>query len=131
MCPNFSSSFLLTSSIVSAPSAVPGLLHRTIPPAAYTWQADVETAHRLIEDEFYEVERFSSREDFVAKAATYNLWFNTLRKNSYKNHQTPWDILHARAPDLAPEIVAFPPLFLDEVFNQTLSGGGYDVIPYP
>ncbi len=36
----------------------------------------METAHRLIEDEFYEVERFTSRADFLAKAGAYNLWFN-------------------------------------------------------
>lgn len=114
--------------------AVPGLVHRTIPPAAHTWQSDVETVHRLIEDEFYEVETFSSREDFLAKATTYAFWFNSARQNSYKNHQTPWQILQAREPSLQPEIVAFPPLFLDELFNKTLQDkpeGGYDVIPYP
>jgi hypothetical protein len=62
---------------------VKGLEHHTIPPGAHTWQSDVETAHRLIEDEFYEVETLSSRDDFLAKATTYNLWFNAVRKNSY------------------------------------------------
>ncbi|MBI1998649.1 MAG: hypothetical protein HYS66_19545 [Deltaproteobacteria bacterium] len=122
------------SAFTRAIQAVPGLTHRTIPPAAHTRQADVETAHRLIEDEFYEVETFTSRSDFLAKATSYNLWFNTFRKNSYKKHQTPWEILHTRDPSLSPEIVAFPPLFLDELFNQTLatpSQRGYDVIPYP
>ena len=61
-----------------------GLRHQTIPPGAHTWQADVETAHRLIEDEFYQVESFQGRSDFLHKAATYNLWFNTRRQNSYK-----------------------------------------------
>jgi len=62
----------------------------TIPPGAHTWQADVETAHRLIEDEFYEVEKFTSKTDFLKKLTTYTLWFNVDRKNSYKENQTPW-----------------------------------------
>ncbi len=89
-----------------------GLTHQTIPPGAHTWQADVETAHRLIEDEFYQVESFQDRSDFLPKAATYNLWFNTCRKNSYKGNRSPWEIVQARDPTLPPKIVAFPPLLL-------------------
>ncbi len=37
-----------------------GIKHTTTPPKAHIWQADVETAHRLIEDEFYRIETFSS-----------------------------------------------------------------------
>ena len=113
---------------------VPGLTHRTIPPGAHTWQADVETVHRLIEDEFYEVETFRSRQDFLAKATTYILWFNVARTNSYKEHQTPWQIIHQRNPDIRPEIVALPPVFLDDLFASMPNyspGGGHDVIPWP
>ena len=122
------------SAFTTTVQSVPGLLHTTIPPAAHTWQADVETAHRLIEDEFYEVESFSSRLDFLAKAATYNLWFNALRKNSYKQNRTPWDILHLRDPALPLHILTLPPLFLDELAVKLLDlpdQRGYDVIPYP
>jgi len=41
------------SSFTKMVESVPGLLHETIPPGAHTYQADVETAHRLIEDELY------------------------------------------------------------------------------
>ncbi|MGH9341957.1 MAG: hypothetical protein ACRD1R_20800, partial [Acidobacteriota bacterium] len=64
-----------------------------------------------IEHEFYEVETFKNRADFLAKSTTYNLWFNAARKNSYKNHPSPWEILQARDPTLPKEIVAFPRLF--------------------
>ena len=113
---------------------VRGLAHHTIPPRAHRWQADVETVHRLIEDEFYEVEQFSSRPNFLAKASTYNLWFNVARKNSYKENQTPWEIIHAREPRLSPRIVTLSPLFLDTLFMQKLDSKlkwGYDLIPYP
>jgi len=114
--------------------AVPGLTHQTIPPGAHTWQADLETAHRLIEDELYEVETFTSREDFLAKAATYTLWFNVARPNSSKGHKTPWEIIHDRDPTILPEIVALPPVFLDELFIQRLdtkAKGEYDLVPHP
>ena len=114
--------------------AVPGLRHVTIPPAAHTWQADVETVHRLIEEEFYRVERFSSRADFLARASAYNLWFNVARQNSYKQHRTPWEIIHHRDPKLDPKIALLPPIFLDELWQKTLDSQhkrGYDVIPQP
>jgi transposase len=114
--------------------AVKGLSHHTIPPGAHTWQSDVETVHRLIEDEFYEVETFSGRQDFLAKAATYNLWFNVARTNSYKEYQTPWQIIHARDPTISPEIALWPPVFLDELLNHKLDmkhSGGYHVGQYP
>ena len=114
--------------------AVPGLIHGTIPPGAHTWQSDVETVPRLIEDEFYEVERFHSRSDFLAKAATYNLWFNVARTNSHKEHQTPWQIIHQRDKNISPHIVLLPPVFLDELFAQHshyIPAGGYHVVPGP
>jgi hypothetical protein len=72
-----------------------GLRHTTIPPRAHTWQSDVETAHRLIEDDFYEVERFASRSDFLRKAGAYDVWFDVARRNSGKEHKTPWKIIHS------------------------------------
>jgi len=113
---------------------VEGLEHHTIPPSAHRWQADIETVHRLIEDEFYEVEEFGGREDFLRKAGAYTLWFNSIRKNSYKNNQSPWEIIHSRDPTISKEIVNLSPVFLDELFTQNLDKkrkGGYHVIPHP
>jgi len=53
-----------------------GSQHERIPPGAHTYQSDVETVHRLIEDEFFGLETFSSRADFLAKASLYQLYFN-------------------------------------------------------
>ena len=108
-----------------------GLQHTTIPPGAHTYQADVETVHRLIEDEFFEVERFSSRKNFHYKAATYQLYFNSVRKNSYKNYKTPWDIIHERDKSIKPTIFALTPLFLDNIYKNNViikkPPGGYHV----
>jgi len=48
----------------------------------HTLQSDVETVHRLVEDEFFDLESFASRGDFLAKAFTYQLYFNLVRPNS-------------------------------------------------
>ncbi len=58
------------------------------------------------------------RDDFLAKTMTYNLWFNAVRKNSYKGDKTPWDIVQERNPNISPDIVALPPFYLDGLFNK-------------
>jgi hypothetical protein len=57
-----------------------------IPPAAHTYQSDLETVHRIEEDEFFDLEDFTSR-DFLAKVHTYQLYFNLARPNSHKDNQ--------------------------------------------
>lgn len=114
--------------------AVNGLVHQTIPPGAHTWQADVETVHALIEDEFYCVEPFNSRSQFLEKAAAYNLWFNVARQNSSKRHKTPWEIVTERKTKIHPAVATWKPVYLDELWKLKLDAeqkGGYDVIPQP
>lgn len=109
------------------------MVHRTIPPGRWSFQADVETANRLMEVEFYEVEVFRSRREFLEKAQSYQLWFNFLRKNSWRGWKTPWEILHEREPTLPEEVLWFPPIYLDELYIRILdktAPGGYDVIPW-
>ena len=90
-----------------------GSQHERIPPAAHTYQSDVETVHRLIEDEFYHLENFRSRAEFLAKASLYQLYFNLARPNSHKRGLTPWEIIHQLDPRLPLDICLLPPLFLD------------------
>ena len=114
--------------------SVPGQRHRTIPPGATTYQSDVETVHRLVEDEFYQIEDFGSREDFLKKAISYQLFFNVARKNSYKGDRSPLQIIKERTPEIDPQVVLLPPVFLDELFNQKLKEkdqGGYHVPSQP
>ncbi|MGA9594265.1 MAG: helix-turn-helix domain-containing protein, partial [Candidatus Acidiferrales bacterium] len=61
------------------PKALGASQHVRIPPAAHTYQSDVETVHRIEEDEFFDLESFSSRGDFLAKVHTYQLYFNLAR----------------------------------------------------
>ena len=105
-----------------------GSQHERIPPAAHTYQSDVETVHRLIEDEFFDLESFSNRADFLAKASLYQLYFNLARPNSHKGGLSPWQILHQLDPHLPLDLCLLPPVFLDYRLN---SEGGYDLPCYP
>jgi hypothetical protein len=58
--------------------------HVHIPPAAHTSQSDVETVHRIEEDEFFDLEDFASRGDFLAQTHTCQLYFNLERPNAHK-----------------------------------------------
>jgi len=117
-----------------AVEAVRGLRHARCLPRAHTCQSDVETANRLIEDEFYEVERLTSRADFLAKAGAYDLWLNVGRRNSGKEGRTPWELIQEREAEEAPAICALPPVYIDELFKRKLDSKlpwGYGVIPHP
>ena len=112
------------------PKALGYSQHVRIPPAAHTYQSDVETLHRLEEDEFFDLEDFTSRGDFLAKTHTYQLYFNLARPNSHKGNQSPWQIIQSLAPRSPLELCLLPPVFLDYYLNHS---GGYDVprLPFP
>jgi transposase len=110
------------------PQALGDSQHVRIPPAAHTYQSDVETVHRLEEDEFFDLEDFSSRGDFLAKTHTYQLYFNLVRPNSHKENCSPWQIIERLAPRSPLELCLLPPVFLDYHLNPA---GGYDVPRHP
>jgi transposase len=110
------------------PAALGQSQHVRIPPAAHTYQSDVETVHRLIEDEFFDLEAFSSRADFLAKATTYQLYFNLARLNSHKQNLTPWQIVQQLAPRSPLNLCLLRPLFLDYFLTPS---GGYDLGRHP
>ena len=114
--------------------SVEGLIHDTIPPGAHTYQADVETVHGIIEDEFYGIETFPSPQIFLTKATQYVTWFNIARRNSYKGNKTPWEIIHERDPTISPKIAILPAMSLDEIWKTKLdqpTKRGCDLIHHP
>jgi transposase len=110
------------------PQALGDSQHVRIPPAAHTYQSDVETVHRIEEDEFFDLESFASRGDFLAKVHTYQLYFNLARLNSHKGNQSPWQIIERLAPRSPLELCLLPPVILDYYLNGQ---GGYDVPRLP
>jgi transposase len=111
-----------------------GAIHCTIPPGAHRWQSDIETVHNLIELEFYEIEQFSDRTDFIEKAYTYQLFFNLERPNTYKENKTPWQLAQEKNPNITKEALMLPPVDLDALLNKKLANltqGGYNVSSTP
>jgi len=90
-----------------------GVNHMYIPPGRPNANADVESSHRLIEDEFYKIERVKRKREFFDKAYTYQAYFNLYRKNSYKGWKTPKDIIQEY--NLPVEILVLPPVIIDDI----------------
>lgn len=110
------------------PTSLGDSRHVRIPPAAHTYQSDVETVHRLVEDEFFDLETFASRADFLTKATLYQLYFNLVRPNSHKRGLAPWQIIQQIDPARPLQTCLLPPVFLDYYLNHQ---GGYDLPRYP
>ena len=76
-----------------------GAKHRFIPPGLCNANADVETVHSLIENEFFNLEEFKSPKEFYDKINTYQFYFNYYRKNSYKGWKSPTDLVKKWMPE--------------------------------
>lgn len=114
--------------------SLPGQIHSTIFPGAHRMQADVETVHGLMETEFYEIESFSDRTEFMNKAAAYQLFFNLERPNTYKEHKTPWQLAQEKKPDLDKRLLMMPAVDLDTMlawYTNFLTQGGKDLLTNP
>jgi transposase len=113
--------------------SVAGQVHHTIFPGAHRMQSDVETVHGLMEREFYELETFKDKEDFLNKLYSYLLFFNLARPNTYKENKTPWQLVKEKNPNLPIEIAMIPPIDLSNplYYNHSVSKSGYDVYSNP
>jgi transposase len=122
------------SAFTDAIQRVKGQSHRTIPPGQHRFQADVETVHNLMEQEFYEIESFADRSDFIAKANHYQWFFNIARRNSAKENKTPWELTKEKRADANPMLPILSVEYLDQLHDSILHSpaqGGYDVWALP
>lgn len=76
--------------------------------------ADVERFHGLIEEYFYKRTQPNNQADFFKKAFEYSIWHNTLRKNGSKSWKTPLQILKEDYPNIQPEVLQLPPIYLNK-----------------
>jgi len=88
---------------------------KRIPVGRWSYNADVETVHGRIEEEFFEIEKFEDRNNFFRKISFYNLYFNNLRKNSNKNWKTPLELL--KKESFSPKLSLWLPLDLDNILD--------------
>ena len=119
-------------------STVEGFLaiHKRIPVRAWSYNSDVETVHRTIEDEFFDLENFRSPREFLRRVATYQAWYNLLRPNMNKDYLSPWQIITQLRPRCDPRLLALPPLMLDclapdYIARDEIKQRGYDVPWHP
>lgn len=103
-----------------------GIHHTQIPPRQCTWNSDIERFNGLIEEEFYMCEPFEDREDFLAKAYAYQLFFNYARKNRWRENKTPVELLREKMPDVDEQVLNLPPIRL-ETLLATGPPPGYHV----
>lgn len=94
--------------------------HQYIPPGCCNANADVESFHSTVEFEFFDLERFKSKEEFFKKAQVYQTFYNFNRPNFSKKGKTPIQILLEDRPDISPEVLNFPVYDLDAMFRQKM-----------
>jgi len=101
--------------------------HKRIPPASPTYNSDVETVHNLIEDEFYKVETFKSKQDMIIKTFAYLIYFNNFRKNRNRKSQTPKDIFKNEKKKTWQNNWNFKPIIVDDYIKniENIKTGGY------
>ena len=113
-----------------------GAKHKRIPPRAWSYNSDVETVHRTIEDEFFDLENFENIKDFHQRIASYQAGYNLVRGNMNKKHMSPWQIIKKEKPKANIELVRLPPIMLewvgpDYITREELAIRGYDLPCYP
>ena len=110
-----------------------GINHDRIPPRASYLQGDVETFHRIVEDELYDIEDYENEIQFLGKAYAYQLFFNYIRKNRYRENKAPVEILRIRFPKMDEGILNLPPIrlewLLDTCYKNNVQGGYH--VPKP
>lgn len=94
-----------------------GATHRFIPPGMSNANADVESVHATIEDEFFDLETFKDEQDFWIKAQTYQYFYNLVRPNFSKQGKTPLQIIMEDRPQINPLVMKFPVINLDAEFR--------------
>ena len=99
-----------------------GAKHRFNPPARPNANADVESSHATIENEFFDLENFAGPAQFLAAITTYQHFFNFARTNRSRGSRTPAELLRSRAPQIDPRALLLPPIILDAPLGQDLSG---------
>ncbi len=91
-----------------------GSRHTTIPVGRPEWNGSVENFHGRIEAEFYEVECFKNRQDFLSKAFTFNLYFN-LEPSKIETGLTPREVVFTKTHIKDNQFFSLAPVILDEI----------------
>jgi transposase len=104
-----------------------GVGYVRIPPAAPTFNSDVETFHNTIENEFLNIEKFTSLVEFLIKAFIYLNYYNHLRRIRTRGNKSPVQLIAELGNNLPKMNLCFIPIFCDIYRKDFLakSTGGY------
>lgn len=89
-----------------------GAIHRVNPAASPTYNSDVESSHRLIEDEAYSNQWKVDTAEFLSAMRSYQSYFNLERYNTYKKG-TPRDLLEAKHIPVDNAVLVLRPIIVD------------------
>lgn len=89
--------------------------HTTIPVRTPRYNGVVENFHGRVEDEFYTLEPLPTEEEMLERLFGYILYYNFGRPNEGHGMKTPVEALQEKAPEISPDVAAFPPLVLDRI----------------
>lgn len=92
--------------------------------------AHLERSHRTDDDEFYipRILMINSRQEFFSEAFNYIYYYNTVRKHSGIDRETPYQRLLKQEPNLDVRIKYVPPLILDNISVELGDWSGYHVL---
>lgn len=106
-----------------------GITHARIPPRCSHWQGDVETFHRIVEDEFYDIEGYASLDEFLGKSWAYQIYFNYFRKNRWRDNRAPVEILREKDRGIDPGVLNLPPIRLESLVDSYYPTGYHLPVP--
>ena len=107
--------------------------HAYIPPGCCNANADVESIHNTIEEEFFDLVQVESREDFMRKTETYRLWYNIERPNFSKKGLSPLDIVDVEYPNEVAQgkLISISTIDLDQLACVTPEMRGQSLPDFP
>jgi transposase len=91
-----------------------------IPPRKPNYNSDVETFHKIIEDEFYECEKYERPLQFFARSYSYQIFFNYFRPNINRHNKSPAEILREKglSKEVEAGLLSLPPIKLEWLINE-------------
>ena len=92
--------------------------------------AHLERSHRTDDDEFYipRILKITNRQEMFTEAFNYLYYYNTVRKHSGINRETPVQRLFKQEPLLDARIKYVPPLILDNLSVSLGNWSGYHLL---
>jgi transposase len=110
-----------------------GIDYLRIPSRSPNYNSDIETFHKIIEEEFYECERYDVALQFFAKSYSYQIFFNYFRSNMNKRNKSPAEILREKGLSKEVELglLSLPPIKLEWLISEmNMSKGGVYHVPW-